>query len=118
MKQEKKGSSLSLQKYIVPVSIGGLLLLFLVLTLVNFFYEQPIHTAGKIAQDIQQLAKIFASIDKECGIISFDYANNPINFLTIKKDGFIGSEVGSMNLAHPEKWQGPYVAKNLHIQAK
>lgn len=111
-------TSHTISKYIIPISLGSVLVLFLTFTLLRFFQEQPVLTADKIAQDIQHLAKIFAVIDKECGILSFDYVNNPINFLTIKKDGFIGSEVGSMNLAHPEKWQGPYVTKNLHIQAK
>ena len=105
-------------KHLIPVALGSVLLILLLFTLLRFFYEQPRLTADTIAQDVQHLANIFAVIDKDCGILSFDYVHNPINFLTIKKDGFVGSEVGSMNLAHPEKWQGPYVTKNLHIQAK
>lgn len=117
MKRTEQKTSF-IKKYCIPTVIGSLLLLFFALTFFKLYKEQPTHTAEKIAQDVEQLAKIFQEIEKTCGILSFDNTNNPINFLTIKKDGFVGSEVGSMNLAHPEKWNGPYVTKNLHVQAK
>ena len=41
---------------------------------------------------------------------------NAINFLNIKKGGFSGSEVGPLNLARPEKWQGPYEGHTLEVQ--
>ncbi|MCK5632726.1 hypothetical protein KAH94_03190, partial [bacterium] len=41
---------------------------------------------------------------------------NPINFLNIEK--FVGSEVGSMNLAYPKQWEGPYLNDNPTIQEK
>lgn len=107
-----------IKKYWAPIAIGGLLAVFLIWTVSSYFYEKPIHTANMMAQDIAKLAAIFEQIEKECGISSFDYQANPINFLTIKKDGFVGSEVGSMNLARPEKWQGPYLQDNLEIQEK
>ena len=43
-------------------------------------------------------------------IIDFDNQQNPINFLNVAK--FAGSEVGPMNLVHPEKWEGPYLKDN------
>lgn len=107
-----------MKKCWVPVAIGGLLAGFLIWTVSNLWYEKPIHTANMMAQDIAKLAEIFEQIEKTCGISSFDYQSNPINFLTIKKDGFVGSEVGSMNLARPEKWQGPYLQDNLEVQEK
>lgn len=103
---------------LIPIAIGSLLLVFFIWTLSTFWFETPVRAAGRIASDIAKLAAIFERIETECGIISFDYQANPINFLTIKKDGFVGSEVGSMNLAHPEKWQGPYLHDNLSVQQK
>jgi hypothetical protein len=71
-----------------------------------------------MVQDVARLADIFQRIDAECGIIGFDYQKNPVNFLTIKHDGFVGSEVGSMNLRHPDRWQGPYLQDNSTIHSK
>lgn len=65
-------------------------------------------TGEFISQDIAHLVSIFDDINNTAGILSFDHQKNDINFLNIKKDGFVGSEVGSMNLIHPDKWQGPY----------
>ena len=82
----------------------------------NLLYYDKIHSADLIAKDISQLVTIFQKIDNDCGIISFDYQKNPINFLNVKE--FVGSEVGPLNLAHPEKWEGPYLPDNLTMQAK
>lgn len=69
-----------------------------------------------IAQDIARLATIFEDINRTAGILSFDHQKNRIDFLNIKKDGFVGSELGSMNLIHPDKWQGPYEKEMPRIQ--
>lgn len=69
-----------------------------------------------MAGDVVMLASIFQSIHKDCRILSFDYQRNPINFLTVGT--FAGSEVGSMNLGYPDKWQGPYLEDNLAMQGK
>lgn len=69
-----------------------------------------------IAQDIARLATIFEDINTTAGILSFDYQKNRIDFLNIKKDGFVGSELGSMNLMYPDKWQGPYEKEMPRIQ--
>jgi hypothetical protein len=63
-----------------------------------------------IADDIERLAKIFNQIDQQSKIIGFDHQRNYIDFLNVAK--FVGSEVGSMNLKYPEKWQGPYLRDN------
>jgi len=73
-------------------------------------------TGSYIAQDVAQLATIFAKIDATAGILGFDHQKNEINFLNIKKDGFVGSEVGSMNLIDPKKWDGPYFTEVPKIQ--
>ena len=65
-------------------------------------------TGELMSQDIARLVYIFEDINKTAGILGFDHQKNDINFLNIKKNGFVGSEIGSMNLIHPDKWQGPY----------
>jgi hypothetical protein len=69
-----------------------------------------------IHEHIATLHEIFVRIDTDCKIISFEHQKNYIDFLTVVK--FVGSEVGSMNLAHPEKWQGPYLNDNPTFQEK
>lgn len=69
-----------------------------------------------LAQDIARLSCIFAQIDATAGIAGFDFQKNEINFLNIKKDGFVGSEVGSMNLIRPARWEGPYVNEVSSLQ--
>lgn len=66
-----------------------------------------------IAQDIMTLRDIFHRIHKDCIIIDFDAQKNAINFLNVAT--FTGSEVGPMNLVHPEKWNGPYLKDNPTI---
>ena len=39
-------------------------------------------------------------------------------FLTNPVKSFEGSEVGSLNLAYPKKWQGPYLGDNPTFQGK
>lgn len=69
-----------------------------------------------LAQDIARLSCIFAQIDATAGIAGFDFPKNELNFLNIKKDGFVGSEVGSMNLIRPARWEGPYVNEVSSLQ--
>lgn len=99
---------------LIGVSLAALLLL----ATVGLWYQYKDDTGTIIAQDIEQLGTIFDRIDREAGILGFDYEKNPINFLTIKHGGFVSSEVGSLNLIHPDRWQGPYLARNPTIQDK
>jgi len=81
------------------------------------FRARKAHDKGLIlSQDIARLACIFQKIDATAGIAGFDFAKNEINFLNIKKDGFVGSEVGSMNLIRPARWEGPYVTEVSSLQ--
>lgn len=102
----------------IGLLIGGCLLALLMLATVGLWYQYKDDTGKIIAQDVQLLGTIFDQIDREAGILGFDYEKNPINFLTIKHGGFVSSEVGPMNLAHPDRWQGPYLERNLSIQDK
>lgn len=95
----------------------GLGIAFMVYTV--FFsgiYRSKALATNVIAEDIQKLGTIFDEINRQCEIISFDYQQNPINFLNV--GSFTSSEVGPMNLARADKWRGPYVADNPTIQGK
>lgn len=100
-------------RYIV---IASTLLLtgLVVLSIVAFIFRSRHDNGLLIAQDVEKLASIFEKIDTDCGIISFDYDKNPINFLNTIS--FAGSKVGSMNLTRPQNWHGPYVKVNPTIQ--
>lgn len=69
-----------------------------------------------MSEHINKLHAIFMRIDADCQIIGFEHQKNHIDFLNVVK--FVGSEVGSMNLAHPENWQGPYVQDNPTMHEK
>ncbi|MBY0109926.1 MAG: hypothetical protein K2X90_02330 [Candidatus Babeliaceae bacterium] len=86
------------------------------LTWYQFTKEARIIINKVILTDITQLKSIFDRINSECGILGFDHEKNYIDFLTVKS--FVSSEIGSMNLVAPEKWQGPYVQDNPTIQSK
>ena len=69
-----------------------------------------------VAEEIDKLGKIFNRINSSCKIIGFEHKKNHIDFLTVEK--FVGSEIGSMNLAYPSEWQGPYLKDNPTMQEK
>lgn len=69
-----------------------------------------------MVQEVAQLADIFKKIHQTAVIQSFDAPRSAINFLNVKS--FAGSEVGPLNLLHPDKWQGPYLPDNLTMQTK
>ncbi len=104
------------QKLFLGVAVGIGFAAILGMVVFNFMYRSASVTGNVIADDVQQLAAIFDTIHKECGIISFDYQQNPINFLNVAV--FTSSEVGPMNLTYADKWRGPYVEDNLAVQGK
>ncbi len=109
----KHAKERTFKECMVPAAMLGFLLLLVTFSGLNFFYEKR-HSDGWIMVDhLALLAKKFERINQTCGILSFDYQKNPINFLNVET--FRGSEVGPINLVHPEKWQG-YLANNPIIQ--
>lgn len=100
----------------ISVLLATVLCLFTAMSVYNAWYQFEKDTGQIIAHDVQQLAAVFAAIDASAGILSFDRTKNIIDFLQIKKDGFVGSEVGALNLKYPHKWNGPYLEKNPTIQ--
>ena len=101
---------------IVPILTVILFTVLIGISLFKLLYYVQVASDIIIAQEVQQLVKIFKRIDKTCKIIDFDYQKNNINFLNVKT--FIGSEVGPMNLVHPDNWEGPYLKDNPTIQSK
>lgn len=103
--------------YSILTVVGlGVFVLFVVFSFFDLRYLSKTESSEMMVQDIAQLTQIFHQIHATCGIISFDYQKNPINFLNVKD--FTGSEVGPMNLVHPDKWQGPYLQDNPTMQGK
>lgn len=97
------------------IIIIGVIFLACIIFVVDGLYRSRADVGYLIAEDVAALVGILKRIDESCHVISFDYQKNRINFLQIKKDGFVGSEVGSMNLAYPDKWDGPYMQQNPKI---
>ena len=85
-----------------------------------FIYRQfssgPRFVARIVHRDIELVVNTLAKIDEQCSILSFDGDQNKLDFFTVKE--FTGSEVGSLHLAHPQMWQGPYLHDNPQIQGK
>ena len=94
----------------ITFSVLTLAVIALLIGITIFNMRQSLNrdTGLFIAQDIAHLATVFENINTTAGILGFDHQKNDINFLNIKKGGFVGSELGSMNLIHPDKWEGPY----------
>ena len=85
-----------------------------IISVVMFWRQAYQPTDSLIHQDIVALQKIFQKINKDCKTISFAHEKNYIDFLTVKE--FVGSQVGSINLAFPKFWKGPYLNENPEIQ--
>jgi hypothetical protein len=100
---------------IMLISSGIFVFMFL-LTFATFWYQARRRADVTIADDVVLLAHIFDHINKTAKIISFEHQKNYIDFLNVKS--FVGSEVGPINLAYPDKWEGPYLKDNPTIQEK
>lgn len=83
---------------------------FLIFSVVDTVYRQKTDAAALIKEHIFLLKEALEKVHHDCTILDFDAQKNPINFLNVA--AFSGSQVGPMNLMHPEKWQGPYVKDN------
>ncbi len=96
------------------VATGGVIVALLAASVVSFFYSSRFVTSTVIADDVKKIAGILNRINESCVIMSIDAPKSTVNFLNVK--AFAGSEVGSINLTHPEKWEGPYLQDNLSVQ--
>lgn len=104
--------------YLTPLLTIGLFIMLIGISIVSLLYRTRVDVGYLMVEEIAALDDIFKRIEASCSIIDFDSQKNPINFLTIKKDGFVGSELGSMNVVYPDKWEGPYLHNNPTMFAK
>jgi len=109
-------SSGILHSRLMPILACVIFSIFVIIAIINTFVSSKEYTADIITHDVKKLAEILHTIDNDCGILSFDYQRNPINFLNTVS--FVSSEVGPVNLVHPENWKGPYLQDNPTIQNK
>ena len=98
------------KSYYFPAAIILGIVVFIGITFMDTWYRSKDDAGLMIAAEVIKLRDIFHRIHKTCDIIDFDAQKNPINFLNVEK--FSGSEVGPMNLVHPDKWEGPYLKDN------
>jgi len=103
-------------KQLTPILSGFVFVGLFMLSVVGLYFKSKRDIGFIIADDVAQLTAILDAIHKTCKIIDFDYQQNWVNFLTV--GSFEGSEVGTMNLAYPEKWEGPYLRDNPTMQEK
>ncbi|MBD3273431.1 hypothetical protein GF385_03730 [Candidatus Dependentiae bacterium] len=113
-KIERKTSKIF--KKIFPIFSITLLSLLVIFFIARVYREKPYFVTSVIANDIRIIVNALNKIDRECSILSIENQRNYIDFLNVIK--FTGSEVGCLNLAYPEKWQGPYVKDNPTMQGK
>lgn len=98
------------------ISIMTFFGLLIVISFFMWWRQASVWQDQIINEHIAKLHEIFMRIDAECHIVSFKYQKNYIDFLNVVK--FVGADVGTMNLANPENWRGPYLHDNVSIQEK
>ena len=102
--------------YILPAITAILFFALCAVALYRYYQTAQVVGDQMIVDHVEQLATIFKNIDETCKIIGFEHEKNYVDFLTVRS--FVGSEVGAMNLAHADKWAGPYVQDNPTIYEK
>lgn len=98
------------RNYFLPIAVVVGIVFFIGITFMDTVYRAKDDAGMMMTNEVIRLRDVFHRIHKTCVIIDFDAQKNPINFLNVEK--FTGSEVGPMNLVHPEKWEGPYLKEN------
>jgi len=101
---------------LIPVLAVTLFCIFIIIAIFNTFVSSREYEVDIIDRDVTRLAEVLKTIEKDCKIIRFESQKNSINFLNVKS--FAGSQVGPLNLKHPERWHGPYLDTNPSIQGK
>lgn len=105
-------------KRFFPVFSTFFFALIVVTFVVRFFYARPKIVAAIIEDDIKLITLALEKVDAKCNILGVEGDYNDIDFLNVKAEGFDGSQIGSLNLAYPKKWEGPYLRVNPTIQQR
>lgn len=111
----KKASSRNKRSFL-PFIFGFLFIFLFLFSIYYFWRESKVEINLLIGQNVEQLKDIFERIDSQVQILAFNQDKFYIDFLSVKN--FSGSYVGPMLLTHPEKWAGPYLNDNLHLEGK
>jgi hypothetical protein len=94
-----------------------MLLLFLIGMFIGINrFEQKKVLLEVIQEDLQEIIHDLIDIDARCNILSIAQNNCVIDFLTIAS--FKGSMIGELQVAYPERWNGPYRKKNHTVQGR
>lgn len=101
---------------LMPILAISLFSIFVIIAIFNTFVSTKEYKGEIITKEIEQLADALKKIEKDCKIVSLEAQKNSINFLNVKS--FAGSQVGPLNLKHPERWKGPYLETNPSMQGK
>jgi hypothetical protein len=83
---------------------------------IRIFYSRPRIIASIIEDDVKLVTLVLEKIDAKCNILNIEDDYNEVNFLNVAS--FKGSQVGPINLAYPDRWEGPYLRVNPTIQKK
>lgn len=102
--------------FIIPVLTAIFFIVLMSISLYKMFYDVKISSDVVIVKDVKELARIFEKIDKDCKILNFEHQKTRVNFLQVRS--FDGSEIGSMSLAYPKNWKGPYIGDNPTVQGQ
>lgn len=108
-------NSLRAQRYI-SILAGILFAGLALLSGFGLYLSSKESTGLIIAADVERIAKMLQDIHENCKIMSFDEQQTIVDFLNV--GCFAGSKVGSINLAYPKKWKGPYLKENPTIHEK
>ncbi|MCF7899375.1 hypothetical protein K9L05_01870 [Candidatus Babeliales bacterium] len=93
-----------------PIISVAIFVLVIGVFVFQFIYHKPYYVSGVISEDLISIYNALKKIDTECDILNIANNDVTIDFLTVEK--FIGSQVGGLNLAHPERWKGPYLKED------
>jgi len=103
-----------MKKWLQTVLIVVGIIAFVTLVFFGTQYESKANKAQIIARDLKLIEATLKKIHADCIISGFTQIKNPLTFFNVIT--FTGSEVGTLNLVHPDKWRGPYIKDNPSIQ--
>jgi len=99
-----------------PILSAMFLVFVMIVGVYKIAYDRPFFKARLIAFEVDRIARILKEIDEHCNILAIRAEKNPIDFLTVRD--FVSSEIGSLNLAYPLQWKGPYLRDNPTIRGR
>lgn len=103
------------KKYFPFVS-AFFLIIILVFFFTRVFRDKPYFATTVLNNEVSKIADALNKVDYDCSILSIENEKNPVDFLTVKT--FVGSEIGSLNVAYPKNWKGPYLLDNPRFEGK